>query len=202
MDLGYTLYGPGRLYHFSTRGKQLFLRAAELTQKTVYFKKVKHFLQQSRDLCHGLPEAEFLLHHDDHPKVQPNSFILSVNLTCMVPKVPHQDAMPMMAPITDSLHADIAFPYMYTYKPTEVAGRSTWGKPVPSALEGCPEWNYRKSKVFFRGGCTGPNHGYQGPLWRFYTRQRFRWRVHTFAFDAIDSHLSHSALQSTGKEVP
>jgi hypothetical protein len=123
---------------------------------TVYFKRVVQFMAETNKACAGLPSGEFVLGHDDHPRIL------------------QQNIVPVMAPITDAVHADIAFPYMYTFKNENSEWKQLmWGRPLPSALTGCRPWQTRKSTVFFRGGCTGPTTGYQGPLWRYYNRQRF-----------------------------
>ena len=145
-----------RSYHFSSIDGLLTGRFDPRIQKTVYFKRLVQFMAETNKACAGLPNGEFVLTHDDHPKVL------------------HQDSIPIMAPITTKLHADISFPYMYTFKNEQSEWKKVmWGKPLPSTLNNCPQWDQRKKLVFFRGGCTGPTTGYKGPLWRYYNRQRF-----------------------------
>jgi|MDSY01.1.fsa_nt_gb hypothetical protein len=145
-----------RLYHFSSRDGLLTGRFQDKVQRTVYFKRVVQFMAEANSACGGLPNAEFVLSHDDHPRIL------------------RQNMLPLMAPITDATHADISFPYVYTFKNEKSEWRQLmWGRPLPSTLNSCRPWERRKNAVFFRGGCTGPTTGYQGPLWRYYARQRF-----------------------------
>jgi len=106
-----------------------------------------------------LPDVEFLLNAWDHPKV------------------PQQDIEPVMAMYVDDAHNDIAAPPAHAWDTT----RHSYPQPhTESGIGGCPPFERRTPKLFFRAGsCTGPTGGYRAWGWRFYNRKRISALSHS-----------------------
>ena len=61
--------GQSRLVHFSVQDGDLTARYGALMPATIYFKRVVSFIARTNTACRHLPNAEFVVGHDDHPKV-------------------------------------------------------------------------------------------------------------------------------------
>ncbi|KAL1518865.1 hypothetical protein AB1Y20_003142 [Prymnesium parvum] len=108
-------------------------------------------LKTASSLVH-LPDVEFLINLWDHPKV------------------PQQNAEPILAMYVDDAHNDIAAPSAHAWDDR----RHDYPSPhTQSGAAHCPPFERRTRKLFFRGGsCTGPTDSYRAWNWRFYNRKR------------------------------
>eukprot|EP00967_Tisochrysis_lutea_P141879 scaffold261270_cov23-Tisochrysis_lutea.AAC.1 len=78
--------------------------------------------------------------------------------TATLPKIFKQNPEPVLSPVTDEAHADIAAPSTWTWEAATAAKRA-----AP-----CAEAEGRLSQLLIPTTCEGPTDGFRGPLWRWY----------------------------------
>ncbi|KAL1527459.1 hypothetical protein AB1Y20_016124 [Prymnesium parvum] len=153
LDMAYwkSIYGWSRRnalpgVHVSVRGGVVYVK-----------EQVDYRLELFRDMMRSvsrivqLPDAEFVAHLWDHPKV------------------PRQQPLPIFAHYADEAHRDIPMPAPWSWD----TARHAFPQPFTKLPHGCPlNYDQRRAQLYFRGGCNGPTRGWRGPLWRFYPRKR------------------------------
>jgi len=170
LDLSYnhTTSNVPPSYHFSIKNNVIRYKArndgAYKDQLLAMLSKLQRVVK--------LPDVEFVLNSWDHPKS------------------PFQDKVPLLSPCSNPARSDIVYPYMYAYD-TEREEEDGNGFKLRQDLHSeCQSRNFleRVPKAHFRGGCTGPEFRYQGPLYKYYTRARANMLTETYP-DLIDAGL-------------
>ena len=90
--------------------------------------------------------------------------------TASLPKVPAQNLELVLAPSTTRAHNDVPAPSPWLYAALREPGAS--GGQGGDTLRSCPSGGRRRRQLLLLADCEGPEDGYRGPLYRFYSPHR------------------------------